>query len=60
MFRFKWERNNAISLVTIRMELVIPISHSNLRIANYRGKYRGTLSPGIFDSWALLVAAARY
>ena len=43
MFRFEWERNNAISLVTVRMGLVIPISHGNLRVANYRGNYRGIL-----------------
>ena len=34
---------NAISLVTDKMGLVVPISHGNLRITNYRGKYRGIL-----------------
>ena len=43
IFIFKAERDNAISLVTIKMGLVIPISHGNLRITNYCGKYRGVL-----------------
>ena len=45
IFRFKWERNDAISLATVKMGLVIPISHGggNLRITNYRGKYRDIL-----------------
>ena len=29
--------------VTVKMGLVIPISHGNLRITNYHGKYRGIL-----------------
>ena len=37
MFRFIWERNNVISLVTVKMGLVVPISHGNLRITSYRG-----------------------
>ena len=41
--RFKWERNDAISLVTVKMGMVIPMSHGNLQITNYRGKYRGIL-----------------
>ena len=32
--------NNAICLVTVKMGMVIPISHGNLQITNYRGKYR--------------------
>ena len=36
MFRFKWERNIAISLVTVKMGLVIPISHGNLRVTRYQ------------------------
>ena len=31
------------SLVTVKIGLVIPISHGNLRITNYRGKYSGIL-----------------
>ena len=41
MFRFKLERNNAISLVTVKMGMVIPVSQGNLQITNYHGKYRG-------------------
>ena len=44
IFRFKWERNNIFFLVTVRMGLmVILIYPGNLRITNYRGKYRGIL-----------------
>ena len=34
----------AISLVTVKMGLVIPISHGNLRSSNYHGKYRGNFT----------------
>ena len=30
------------------MGLIIPIFHGNLRITNYRGKYRGILPPWYF------------
>ena len=44
IFRLKLERDNTISLVTVKMGLVIPISHGNLRITNYhRGKYSDIL-----------------
>ena len=45
MIRFEWERNDAIYLVTVKTGMVTPISHGNLQITNYRGKYRGIL-PG--------------
>ena len=34
IIRFEWERNNAIYLVTVKMGMVIPISHGNLQ--NYQ------------------------
>ena len=30
MIRFEWERNNVIYLVTVKMGMVIPVSHGNL------------------------------
>ena len=44
MIQFEWERNNAIYLLTVKMGIVFPISHGNLQITNYRGKYRAILS----------------
>ena len=43
MFRFEWKRKNAFSSATVKMGLVIPISHGNLKVTNYRGKYRDIL-----------------
>ena len=47
IFRFKSERDNAISFVTVKMGLAIPISHRNLRITNYHGKCRGDFNETI-------------
>ena len=54
MLRFKWERDDAISLVTVKMGLAIPISHGNLRITNYRGNYTEMSSDFMFPSGGLL------
>ena len=49
IFRLKWERNNAISLVTVKMGSVIPISYGNLRNTNITAEntaafYRGNFT----------------
>ena len=48
IFRFKWERNNAISLVTVKMGLVIPISHGNLPILPIAAQNTAVFYPGNF------------